>query len=116
VRGTIRDAPQYREYTGKATALMQKYAPFLMTGTYRDTDHFTQSSAEVDARSFVAGNRLAVVLTQSHLAKTSTDLTVAGYRLVKHGGIGEYTVEASSGPVRVGLTRDALALVVFEKR
>lgn len=116
VRGTLRDAPQYRAYLGQATRLMTRYAPFLMTGTYCDTDFFQITNPEIDARSFRAGNRLAVVLTQSHLAKASTDLTAPGYGISDHGGIGEYTVRPSAGGVRVDLARNALSVVVFAKK
>jgi hypothetical protein len=115
VRGTIRDAPLYRDYTGKATSLMKKHAAFLMTGAYCDADHFTHSNAEVEARGFTSGRRLAVVLTQSHLARASTELKAEGYRMTGHDGIGEYTVEPDGGAARVGLARDALALVIFDR-
>jgi hypothetical protein len=106
----------YRAYLTKATTLMKKYAPFLMTGTYCDIDHFTITNPDIEARSFRTANRLAVVLTQSHLVKASTDLTVPGYAVIEHGGIGEYTAQPATGAVHVTLARDALALVVFEKK
>lgn len=114
-RGTIADAPAYRAYLTRADALRDQYADLLLAGRYCDTDHFRGSNGEIEGRSFVRGNRMAVVVTQSHLARAATDLTVPGYRLAEHGGLGEYSVKASPGGAAVDLGRHALAVAVFVK-
>lgn len=115
-RGTIRDTPVYREYLTRANALRTRYAAFLLSGTYCDTDHFTLSNLAVDARSFRAGDRMAVVLTQSHMAKAATGLSVPGYALAESGGLGEYGVKPSATGAQVELARNALAVAVLVRK
>jgi len=114
-RGTLRDTPNYSAYLAKANAVRAKYADFLLKGAYRDTEGFEISNNEIEARSFQSGDRLAVVLTQSHLDEAATELAVPGYHLVESGGLGEPTVKAFPGGPRVTLKRHALAVVVFTK-
>jgi hypothetical protein len=114
-RGTIRDTPLYRAYLTKADALRMKFTGLIMSGRYSDTNFFTLSNAAVDARSFRAGSRTAVVLTQSYLQNATTNLSVPGYSLVDQGGLGEYSVKASADGARVDLAKNALAVAVFTK-
>lgn len=115
-RGTIRDTPKYAAWIAKANALRSKYAALLLSGIYSDTEFFRSSNPEIEGRSFRAGNRLAVVLAQSHLERAATQVAVPGYRFVEHGGMGGYSVQGSAGGARVDLPRHALAVVIFERQ
>ncbi len=112
-RGTIRDTPVYQAYLGKANALREKFAEFLLKGEYADTDFFRLSSGEIEGRSFRSGKRLAVVVTQSHLDRAATRLTAEGYRLAGHGGFGGYSVQPEAAGAQIELPRHALAVLVF---
>ncbi len=114
-RGTLRDAPNYGAYLAKANTVRAKYVDFILKGTYHDTEGLEISNSEIEARSFQSGERLAVVLTQSHLDQAATELAVPGYHLVESGGLGEPTVKAFPGGLRVTLKRHALAVVVFKR-
>lgn len=114
-RATIAEAPNYRAYLTQANRLRQKYFEFLLDGTYRDTDGFTVDNDEIDARCFTSGNRLAVVMAQSHREEESATLRVPDYRLVEHDGLGLLTVEARDDAARVTLPRHALAVSIWEK-
>jgi hypothetical protein len=115
-RGTIADTPSYGAYLTKADALREKYAELILAGRYCDTDHFRLSNAEIEGRSFTRGNRLAVLVTQSHLERAATEIAVPGYRLVEHAGLGTYSAKASANGVTVELGRHALAVAVFVKQ
>ncbi len=115
-RGTIRDTPRYSAWLGQANALRSKYPELLLKGRYTDTEHFQLSNGEVEGRSFRAGNRLAVVVTQSHLDSASTDVAAPGYGPVEHGGIGGYSAETAGERIRITLPRHALAVAVFEQK
>jgi hypothetical protein len=115
-RGTIADAPVYREYLKKANALREKYADLILSGRYCDADHFRLSNGEVEGRSFTRGDRMAVVATQSHLERAAVEITAPGYRLAEHGGLGAYSAKASAGGVAVELGRHALVVAVFVKQ
>jgi len=115
-RGTIADAPQYREYLGRANALRCKYGELFLEGTYCDTDYIQKSNAAVDARSFTRGKRLAVILTQSLRPEATTKLQVPGYRYVSGDGLGQYQITPADGILSVKLARHALAVAQYEKK
>jgi hypothetical protein len=114
-RATISAAPHYQGYLAQVNALKDKYLDLLVAGTYRDTDGIEWDNPEIDARCFVTGNRLAVVLAQSHLASASTRLQVPGYRFVESAGVGTYAVEPGGGQPAVQLGKHGLAVAVFER-
>ncbi len=114
-RGTIADAPHYREYLGRANALRCKYGDLFLEGTYCDTDYIQKSNALVDARSFTRGKRLAVILTQSQRPEATTRLQVPGYRYLSSDGLGQYQITPADGGLTVRLAKNALAVAIYEK-
>jgi hypothetical protein len=114
-RGTIADAPHYREYLGKANALRTKYGEFLLEGTYCDTDYIRKTNPAVEARSFTRGNRLLVILTQSQQPEAATKIQVPGYRYVSSDGLGQYRFEPVDGGLSAKLGRYALGVAIYEK-
>lgn len=114
-RKTIAAVPHYQAWLGEVNALRARHADLLDPANYRDTLGFTLDSAEVDARAFVHGDRLAVLVTQSHLASATAALTVPGKRFVGQDGIGaaQVTPDPASGGVHLVLPRHAIALAIF---
>jgi hypothetical protein len=115
-RGTVADAPHYREQLAKTNALREKYARFFLEGRYRDTELFHVDSAEVEARCFESGDELLVVATQSHCPKIDVAIDVPGYRLLRWDGLGEYRADAHRDAFAVTLNRHAVAVGIFQKR
>jgi hypothetical protein len=114
-RKTISEAPHYREYLKKANALRDQFMELIVEGTYRDTQGFAIDNDEVDARCFVRGDRLAVLLTQSHLEEATTALRVPGYSYRQHGGTLEYSLQDNGEAQIIDIKRHALVCVVYER-
>ena len=114
-RRTIAVAPHYQAYLGKVNALRNRHADLLFKGAYRDTEGFTLDNEEIEARCFVRGHRMGVLLTQSHLESATTRLSAPGYRMVASDGVGDVVVGEANGDLSVAVGRHGLALVVFEK-
>ena len=114
-RRTIAETPHYSRYMKEANRIRKKYADLLLTGTYRDTLGFTITHPEIDARCFEAGDRKAVLLTQSYLPSAHATLAVGGYHYTEHDGIGRCSVEPAGEQIHIELARHALAIVVLER-
>jgi Domain of unknown function (DUF6259) len=114
-RKTIAETPHYQEYLGKITHLRKKYSYLLLEGMYRDTENFVIDNDQIEARSFVNGDKLAVVLTQSHLAVATTNLSVPGYTYVDADGVNKIEVIRKEGFCHVELKKHGLAIVIYEK-
>ena len=114
-RRTIAETPHYQAYLARVNALRDRYGDLLVQGRYIDTEGFTIDGNDVDARAFLAGRRMAVVLCQSHRPILTTSLAAAGYRLVDHAGVGGIRVDDQGGTVCVTLERHGLVVVLFER-
>jgi hypothetical protein len=114
-RATIIAAPTYRLYLEKVNALKDKYMDLLVAGAYKDTEGITWDNGEIDARSFVAGDRMALVLAQSHLPDATTTVQVPGYTFVEHGGVGDVAVRAEGQNLSVKLGKHGLAVLLYQK-
>jgi hypothetical protein len=115
-RDVIDKTPNYQQYLARVNALREKYADLLLVGTYRDTDGFANDNPKVPARCFVNGNRMAIVVTQSHSALAATRIAAPGWRYREVGAVGEVRVqEAADGKQHVSLPKDGLAVLVYEK-
>ncbi|MFZ2654592.1 MAG: DUF6259 domain-containing protein [Victivallales bacterium] len=114
-RRTITETPRYQSYLKKANSLRQRQEKFLLNGTYRDTVGFEIDNEEVDGRTYVSGDEMAVVLTQSHLKSTKLSVSVPGYEYVKIDGIGDFKqLIAEGGTASIRLGRHALAVAIFK--
>ena len=114
-RRTISATPRYASYLKKANALRETYSDLIVAGTYHDTEGFMIDNPNVEGRAFLAGDRLAVVLTQSRSDRASTHLHVPGYRYVEHECLNGIDLQIQDYKLTVQLDRDALVAVVFEK-
>ena len=113
-RRTVAATPRYAAYLGEANRLRDKYADLILVGRYCDTERFTIENPAIQARAFVADNRLAVVLTQSCSDAEETSVTCDGRSYRGHDGLGGFRVEGSATGASVQLERDGLAVVVLE--
>jgi hypothetical protein len=122
-RRTIDAIPEYQDYLGQVTALRQRHADVLIRGTYRDTLGFTVDSDELDARAFVCGDRMGILVTQSHLNEVVAQVTAPGWvftGLDQAGdGAAEGTAEgdrtSTDEQVQLRLPRHALMLLQWRR-
>jgi uncharacterized protein DUF6259 len=114
-RATIAEAPHYAQYLAKANALRERYADLLLNGRYCDTDHFEIDNDELFATSFSAGDRLAIVVSQSHLPSADATLQVPGYSYREHAGLGDFQVDASADGIRIQLSQHGLVVIVLQR-
>ncbi len=112
-RKTIAEVPHYQAWLGEVNALRARHPELLAPENYRDTLGFTVDNPEVEARAFVHGNRIGVLLSQSHLPEmtVTVGLQVNG-TYAAHDSIGGATITPGH-PATVVLPRHAVALVVF---
>ncbi|MBU4460936.1 MAG: hypothetical protein KJ579_10240 [Verrucomicrobia bacterium] len=115
-RDLIDKTPIYQRYLAQINRLKDQYCDPLMLGLYRDTDGFANDNPKVDARCFVNGRRMAVVVTQSTQPEAETRVRVPGHAFRESGSVGEVEVsDATGGGQRVKVGRDGLAVLVYEK-
>jgi len=116
-RATVDAVPAYRNYLKKANALRDRFRDLILNGLFRDTDLATCSNPQVFYYTYENGNRMAVITTQWHLPFAKANFKPAdGYKYVEHGGIGDYTVEADGDVVKTSLKKEAIVVIVFEKK
>lgn len=115
-RDIISAAPGYQKYLAQANAIKDRYSDCLLKGSYNDVFGFTSSNPAVDARSFVNGRRMTVVVANQNTgdAKTlKTTIKVPGYHFVESMTTGTASVNGKSGKVTLG--QFDLAALLYEK-
>jgi hypothetical protein len=110
-RRTIAQTPRYQEHLGRINALRDRWHDLLVRGTYRDTLGFKIDNPEAEARCFISGQRMAVVLTQSHLPEIEVSVTAPGYKLVATDGTGSFNFTGN----KAQLKRHAVGVAIFER-
>jgi hypothetical protein len=63
-RGLIDETPTYFAHLTQVNRLKERFKDLLLVGRYTDTEGFTHSNSEIDARRFENGSRAAIVLAQ----------------------------------------------------
>jgi hypothetical protein len=64
-RGLIDETPVYQAHLARINALRHAWPDLLLEGRYTATDGFTCSNPALTARSYTAGSRIAVVVTNT---------------------------------------------------
>ena len=115
-RGLIDETPVYFNYLSKVNQLKTRFKDLLLLGRYTDTEGFTHSNNEIDARRFEQGDRAAIVFAQSHLATAATILNIpAGWKFVESGSVGDVKIEAGNDILKLTIPKNGLAVVVLKK-
>jgi len=96
--------------------LRGKYPDLLLNGTMCDTDGFELDSPELNASAFISNNRMAVLITQSHLNSVTCELKVPGYQYETFDCLGNPQVEVSSDSIKTTIGKHDLAVFIFKKR
>ncbi len=115
LRGLVDDTPVYQNYLSSVNKIVERYGSLLLSGTYRDNEGFTLSSKNVEARSYVNGNRMAVVVTHNQNKAISARIDVPGYNYLESDGLGEISVITDNNGVQeLNIGIDGLVVLVYE--
>ena len=76
-------------------------------------DGFTCSSADIIARGYANGDRLAIVATTLEAEGASGKITVPGYKFVEHSSIGD--VRVGKGGSKLTLGQNGITVLIFER-
>ena len=113
-RGIISDVPGYQEYLAQANAIKERYADCLLRGVYTDVFGFSCSNPLLDARSFISGDKMAIVVAnQFSERKLSARIKAPGYRYVESMTTGSGKVNRKG--TKVELCQYDLAVLLFER-
>lgn len=115
-RKTIVETPRYCAYLTKADELRERHADLLLEGRYMDTTLFRCDNNELEARAFLAGDRMGVLVTQSHLQQTAGTIRACGWEYVGVDGWGWSDVAGKGEQVALTVSQDGLVLLLFRKR
>ncbi|MBO4465159.1 MAG: DUF4855 domain-containing protein [Bacteroidales bacterium] len=110
-RGLIDETPVYQAHLAKINAIRHDFPELLLEGRYTAMDGFTCSNAALTARSYTAGGRMAIVITNTGAKRQKGRITVPGYKLTDSRSIGG-KVNGNS----VTLAQNELAVLIFEKQ
>lgn len=115
-RDLITDTPHYQAYLAKVNAIKNKYPEILLAGKYCDVMGFNLTDKRVNARSFVAGDKMAVVMTNDLASKEAlhTAIEVPGYVYAGSEVVGGAKVFPDGSSVVLG--QHDLAVLIFEKK
>ena len=113
-RGLIDETPVYQAYLKKVNDIRDKYADLLLAGTYRDTQGFTSTNREIEARAFVNGDSMAIVATRVSAGEPEeTVIDVPGYKFRESSVLGNAQVKSDG--TRAAFGQNDLAVLVFDK-
>ena len=110
-RGLIDETPVYQVHLAKINALRHAWPDLLLEGRYTAMDGFTCSNAALTARSYTAGDRIAVVVTNTGDKRQKGTVRVPGYRFAEGRNLDFEPL--SSG--KVDLSENELVVLVYEK-
>lgn len=117
LRGLVDETPRYQQHLAKVNQLVARYKSLLLLGTYCDTEGFTVDNKNVEARCFVNGKQMAVVMTHKQNKTVTTELHVPGYAFKESGVVGEVEVNPSdNGNKHVVIDKNGLAVLIYEKQ
>ena len=109
-RGLIDETPVYQAHLAKVNEIRHAFPDLLLEGRYAATDGFTCSNPALTARSYTAGDKIAVVVTNTGPDKQSGKITVPGYKLEDARSIGG---KVSNNKVSLG--QYEIAVLVFTR-
>lgn len=111
-RADLSAAPVYRAYLGKANRLRNRYRELLINGTFAGQELHSVDHPLVLSNGFTAGDRLAVILTQSSAESLETHVSAPGFELQEFDSIRGDVIRRGE---RFLLPRDAFAVLIYKK-
>ena len=110
-RGLIDETPVYQAHLARINALRHTWPELLLEGRYTATDGFTCSNPALTARSYTAGNRMAVVVTNTGEKRQKGTVQVPGYRFTEGRNLDSNALSSAT----VDLKQNDLAVLIYEK-
>ena len=111
-RGLIDETPVYRQHLAQVNAIRHAFPDLLLEGRYTATDGFRCTNPALTARSYTAGKRMAVVVTNTGEKKQKGRIEVPGYELRESRSIGR--PKCAGNLLELGTHE--LVVLVFEKK
>ena len=116
-RATVDEAPVYKEYLTKINKLRDEFRAETLNSILRDTELATCSNPDLEYQTFENEDKITVVATQSFKEKMSATFVIDGaLKLLKTGGIGDYTIKGNGNKIDVDVAKDGLIVLVFKKK
>lgn len=111
-RATIAETPHYQAYLAKANALRERFGRLLYEGTFRAETFHRVSNPEIQTNSFLLGDELAVLLTQSNRELARTEVAAPGFQLERLDSVsGDVTMEDGV----VTIPRNGFAVLLYRR-
>ena len=111
-RATIAETPHYQAYLAKANALRERFGRLLYDGTFRAETFHRVSNPEIQTNSFLLGDELAVLLTQSNRELARTEVAAPGFQLERLDSVsGDVTMEDGV----VTIPRNGFAVLLYRR-
>lgn len=111
-RATIAETPHYQAYLAKANALRERFGRLLYDGTFRAETFHRVSNPEIQTNSFLLGDELAVLLTQSSRELARTEVAAPGFHLERLDSVsGDVTMEDGV----VTIPRNGFAVLFYRR-
>lgn len=111
-RATIAETPHYQAYLAKANALRERFGRLLYDGTFRAETFHRVSNPEIQTNSFLLGDELAVLLTQSNRELARTEVAAPGFQLERLDSVsGDVTMEDGV----VTIPRNGFAVLFYRR-
>lgn len=111
-RATIAETPHYQAYLAKANALRERFGRLLYDGTFRAETFHRVSNPEIQTNSFLLGDELAVLLTQSTRELARTEVAAPGFQLERLDSVsGDVTMEDGV----VTIPRNGFAVLLYRR-
>ena len=111
-RATIAETPHYQAYLAKANALRERFGRLLYDGTFRAETFHRVSNPEIQTNSFLLGDELAVLLTQSNRELARTEVVAPGFQLERLDSVsGDVTMEDGV----VTIPRNGFAVLFYRR-
>ena len=111
-RGLIDETPVYQAHLAQVNAIRHAFPELLLEGRYTATDGFRCTNPALTARSYTAGNRMAVVVTNTGEKRQKGRIEVPGYELRESRSIGRPKCAGNL----LELATHELVVLVFEKK
>lgn len=112
-RATIAETPRYQAYLAKANALRKRFGRLLFEGKFCAQTFHSVSNPEVQTNSFLLGDELAVLLTQSSRELLRTEVAAPGFHLERLDSLsGDVTMENGV----IAIPRNGFAVLLYRGR
>lgn len=111
-RGTIGATPRYQAYLGKANALRERFGELLYRGVFSADRFHSLSNSCVQTNSFLLGDELAVMLTQSSRDVQETAVSVPGFEFIRLDSV---SGDVSMRDGMVVIPRHGFAVLLYRK-